>query len=703
MLRASILCFLSCAALTAAERINHEGRILGVQPVVTTPLLFNTAAADAVTSAMQIMPRDSAWNEDIRLRPVAANSAAIIGNIRSDVFTGLAGHAFANRQRLVVFKEMNYVLVPDGQALTDIDFTGYPDESDDLKPVGPGNNPQHIGAWPIPVSMPVESWPAEQPGLTNLQWQQDVNSDGGDRHSIIVMPGTGTLWETWQAVLTTASPAWQASNGAKFPLTTNVPRTAGFTSGDAAGLPMFPALVRFDEAQRGMVEHAMRIVVKRSRTSFIYPASHQAGSTADANMPAMGQRLRLKSSFVIPASWSVPERAIALGLKKYGALVADNGGFFSISICPDDRWAANAFDHLATGAGSDFCDITNFEVVDATAENGGPRSAGAPTSAAGADQAVTLAAGAALTGSATGSGLTSTWSLYTTPTPPGTVAFGDAHVLATTATFSAVGTYTLLLTVSDGVHTPAYDAVVVTVAAGSNPAPVLNLIAPTTAVQNSGAFTMTLTGSNFVPSATVTWSGHAALPVVTASTTQLTVAVPAAYLSAAGTPSITVINPGPGGGTSAAQTFTITADTTAPIISGITAGSLTVSSATIGWTTNEPSDSQIEFGLTAAYGSTTTLDTALVTSHGQLVGGLTPVTVYHYRIRTRDDAGNLTLSGDQTFTTTASSGGSGGGSSGGSFPNPGASGDDGGGGGCGLGATAALLFISVGLACRSRS
>jgi len=121
-------------------------------------------------------------------------------------------------------------------------------------------------------------------------------------------------------------------------LNSNSLRPAGWTSGDAAGLPMFPALVRYDECQRGMVEHACRIVVKRTRQQYLYPATHFASSTAatQVNVPAMGQRLRLKTSFVIPSNWSVEERALLSGLKKYGALVADtrtSGGSGPITGC----------------------------------------------------------------------------------------------------------------------------------------------------------------------------------------------------------------------------------------------------------------------------------------------------------------------------------------------------------------------------------
>ena len=359
-------------ALGAAERINHEGRVLGPAPLVTTPTQFNTAQADAIVSALQIMPRDSAWNEDISARPVAGNSTTMITNIRDDVYTGLSGQAFTTRRRLVVFEEMNYVLVPDSQPLVGIRFITYPGDSD----FNGGTNP--VATWPVPSIMPIETWPTGTGSQTLTQWQQ--SSVAGDRHSIIVQPGvTPRLFETWQAQLTANTPTWQASNGAIFPLDSNAARPAGYTSGDAAGLPMFPALVRYDEVQRDMVEHTVRLVVKRSRQNYIYPASHQAGSTTNVDYPSMGQRLRLKSSFTFPLSWTAQERALALALKKYGALVADNGSFFSVSICPDDRWPANCWDHFATGAGADSLDINQFEVIDATTATGGPRAGTAPT------------------------------------------------------------------------------------------------------------------------------------------------------------------------------------------------------------------------------------------------------------------------------------------------------------------------------------
>ncbi len=418
---------------SGGERINQEGRILGESPVVANAVLFNTTQADALLSAMQIFPATSAWNEDISRRPLLTNSDAMIGQVISDLAS--------SRRSLRGFFEMNFVLVPDGQPLVPINLTTYPDESDP-------------GPYPIPSNMPIETWPLETGALTLEQWQQNVNNDAGDRHAIIAQPGNGFVWEMWQAQL--AGGNWQAANGAKFDLKSNTLRPDGWTSADAAGLCMFAGLVRYDECQRGMVEHACRLVVAKSRRAYLYPATHFASSYTTANRPAMGQRFRLKSSFVIPADWAKEERAVLLGLKKYGALVADNGNFFSISITPDDRWPANAFTHLSS------IGITNFEVVQATGPNEGPRSPGAPTASAGPERSLPLGAPAALQGfvNYTGAPPAVQWRLYS---GPGTVTFANAWQTNTTASFSAPGVYTLMLSADDAVHAVAYDAVVLTV------------------------------------------------------------------------------------------------------------------------------------------------------------------------------------------------------------------------------------------------
>jgi hypothetical protein len=444
-LKFAALVLLFCTQAVAGERINQEGRILGVVPAVTNSILFNTNDADAILAAMQIFPVTNPWNECISNRPLLANSDAMVAQINSDV---------GANTKLKLFQEMNFVLVPDAQQPVSNKFVTYPGDSD----LNGGIYP--YGLYPTPTNMPIEEWPTLTGTQTLLQWQ--ANNNGDDRHSIIVQPGVGKIYETWEAVRIGTN--WQAANGAIFDLNTNGLRPDGLTSGDAAGFPMFPALVRYDECERGMVEHACRLVVVVSRQEHIYPARHDAGSVANTatNYPAMGQRLRLKASFVIPAAWTKEEKALALGLKKYGAMVSDNSSsFFSISITPDNRWG-NAFTHL-TGSGA--IAITNFEVIQSTSTNEGPRSPGAPTADAGADQPASLTSGTQLHGVVNFNGTAPLiqWKLYS---GPGTVTFGNASLTNTTANFSAPGVYTLMLSADDGVHAVAYDAVVVTVTSG---------------------------------------------------------------------------------------------------------------------------------------------------------------------------------------------------------------------------------------------
>ena len=310
---------------------NHEGRTLPHMPEVTQPVLFNTAAADAILAAMQIMPKNSAWNEDISARPVHPDSAKMIARI---------GGAKGLRYNL----DMCFVIVPPKQPRVDVKLKLYPDESDK-------------GPYPLPENAPIEGWPLENKNLDDIQ-----RVGKGDRHVILVDPTASRLYEFWEGRKTAAG--WEASNEATFELDTNKLRTKGWTSSDAAGLPLFPAVVRYDECERGMVEHALRFTVQKSRHEFIYPATHQAGKGNDPAVPAMGQRFRLKADVDI-SSYPKHAKAIALALKKYGMIVADNGGDWRISIAPDAR--LQGLDELRKLKGSD------FEVIVTTGENEGPR------------------------------------------------------------------------------------------------------------------------------------------------------------------------------------------------------------------------------------------------------------------------------------------------------------------------------------------
>jgi hypothetical protein len=340
-------------SVSAAERVNHVGRSLGKLPVLKEPVLFNTPQADAILSAMQIMPLDSSWNENISSLPVLAESSVILARISADL---------GDRQMLRVFEEMNFVMVPDAQPLVPIRFAS-PEESD----FNGGTTP--VGAWPIPAITPIEGWPVARPkGESLIAWQRDPVVE--DRHAIVVQPGKARIFETYQTHYT--EQGWTADIGAIFSLDSNAPRPPKWSSADAAGLPMFPALIRYDEVQRGMIEHAMRLIVKRTRREFIYPATHYAstvpvGDPVEASCPAMGQRLRLKATFPVPKQWSAASKAVAEALKSYGAMVADNGNYFSVSCTPDERFPEGCFRDLMA------ITIKDFEIVATTGPKEGPR------------------------------------------------------------------------------------------------------------------------------------------------------------------------------------------------------------------------------------------------------------------------------------------------------------------------------------------
>ena len=449
---------LATVCFAGPARINQEGRILGALPGVSNPMLFDTTNADAVLSAMQILPVTNPWNECISNRPVLVNSDAMIAQIIANASS--AGRYFRTSQ------EMNYVLVPDSQVLVSNLFTDWPDQSDLNGGVSP------YGRYPTPTNLPIESWSTNL-GISLYDWQ--TNNDGSDRSSIIVQPGKGYIFEAFHTLL--AGTNWQASGGAIFNLNSNGLRPEGWVSANAAGLPIFPGVVRFDECERGMVEHACGLVVPKSRAEHIYPATHDTGGAAmpatETNYPAMGQRFRLKASFVIPDNWSKEEKALALGLKKYGALVEDtSGSMFAVSVTPDERWPAGTFDDFL----ADHISITNFEAIQTTGPNEGPRSPGAPTVSAGAAPTASVGRAVTLQGKVT----------YTNPVPavqwqkysgPGLVLFGNPARTNTTALFSAPGAYTLEISANDGVHAVAYDAVTFNVT-GTTIRPTLTITNP---------------------------------------------------------------------------------------------------------------------------------------------------------------------------------------------------------------------------------
>jgi len=298
-------------------------------PKITAPVLFGTPEADRILEALQVFPPDNPWNQDISALPVHVDSDRIVASIGAD-------------KNLGYNLDMGFVIVPPDQRRVEVKLLDYPDESDP-------------GPYPVPDNAPIENWPLavneDTEALTKPgQSLEDLQRHGtGDRHIIVVDPVNGKFHEFWQSRRTDAG--WQASNAATFDLRTGALRRERWTSADAAGLPIFPAVVRYDECERGKVEHAMRFTVRRTRRGYVLPATHWASPHFDPSLPRMGERFRLRKSFDV-SGFPPHARAILEGLKTHGMFVADNGSDWLMSISPDAR--LKGLETLRRVKGSDF-------------------------------------------------------------------------------------------------------------------------------------------------------------------------------------------------------------------------------------------------------------------------------------------------------------------------------------------------------------
>ena len=175
----------------------------------------------------------------------------------------------------------------------------------------------------------------------------------GDRHVIVVDRARCRLYELFSAYPLDGGRRWRAGSGAIWSLRSNRMRPRGWTSADAAGLPILPGLARYDEVRRGRIDHALRITVPRTRRAFIYPARHFASESADPDLPAMGQRIRLRRGFDV-SRFPRQSRVVLRALKRYGAIVADNGSAWYVSGAPNRGWDNDDLHSLGRVRGSDF-------------------------------------------------------------------------------------------------------------------------------------------------------------------------------------------------------------------------------------------------------------------------------------------------------------------------------------------------------------
>ncbi|HTO72941.1 MAG TPA: hypothetical protein VMJ30_03940 [Gemmatimonadales bacterium] len=267
-------------------------------------------------------PDDNAWNTPINTLPVDPNSDALIASIgltkglHPDFGADYGGGPFG----------IPYIVVSGTTPKVPVSFD-YADESDP-------------GPYPVPPAAPIEGGAGSS----------------GDRHVLVIDKDAWKLYELY-AAYPDGHGGWTAGSGAVFDLNSNALRPAGWTSADAAGLPVFPGLVRYDEAvEQGVIRHALRFTVVHSRHGYIAPARHYASSDTSSNRPPMGMRVRLKASFDI-SGFPASARVILQAMKTYGMIVADNGSDWYVSGAPDSRWSDDELNTLKTVQGS------NFEVV----------------------------------------------------------------------------------------------------------------------------------------------------------------------------------------------------------------------------------------------------------------------------------------------------------------------------------------------------
>lgn len=285
--------------------------------------LASAACKSPVIAGCPVFPPDNPWNTSIAGAPLHPNSANYIASINASGGNGFLHADFGSNPDYGI----PYIVVPEDQPLVPVTFTDYGDESD-------------AGPYPVPLGAPIEA--------------------GGDRHVLALQEGTCRLYEMFNAWPTESG--WEASSGAVFDLGSNALRPERWTSADAAGLPILPGLVRYDEVKRGEIRHALRFTVSRTQRGYIHPATHWASSSDDSNLPPMGLRLRLRADYDI-SGYTGDARVILEALKTYGMMVADNGSSWFISGATDSRWNDADLNQLKRVPGSAFEAVYTGEIV----------------------------------------------------------------------------------------------------------------------------------------------------------------------------------------------------------------------------------------------------------------------------------------------------------------------------------------------------
>ncbi len=298
-----------------------------ILPLLAAAALETVTAEGAAppTTTCQVFPADNVWNADISTLPVHARSAQWLASTAAattNLHPDFGGPPYG----------IPYNVVDNTHPTLSITFQ-YASESDP-------------GPYPVGADTRIEN--------------------GSDRHALIINRDTCTLYELFS--LSGSGSSWTAGSGAVFPLASNALRPLGWTSADAAGLPIFPGLVRWDEGQAGAIMHAIRFTAQQTDQSFLWPARHQAGTVANSALPPMGSRFRLKGTYDI-SPFSVQARVILLAMQHYGLILADNGSNWFFGGTEDAAWPASLLSELKTIPAS------QFEAVDESALMQSPNSA----------------------------------------------------------------------------------------------------------------------------------------------------------------------------------------------------------------------------------------------------------------------------------------------------------------------------------------
>ena len=436
-----------------------------------------TAQAQQTIGSCSVLPANNIWNTPVDTLPVLANSATMVNTIGANTgFHADFGAGMWDGGPIGI----PFITIPGTQTKYPATFL-YDDESDS-------------GPYAVPLNAPIEGGSAAN----------------GDRHAIAIDTDNCTLYELYRAFPQSAS--WTADSGAIFDLNSNALRPVTWTSADAAGLPIMPGLVTYDEVLSGEIKHAIRFTVPQTRREYVWPARHYASSLTGTHYPRMGERFRLKASFNI-STFPADVQVILRAMKKYGIMLADNGSAWFISGKPDARWNDNNLRTFGQLLGS------NFEAVDATVlridpNSGAATQSGVTVTVSPSSASVRTTRTQPFTATVTGAPNTVTWSVNGIAGGDGIVGVIDANgqYFAPSAVPNPA-TVTVRATSTASPASSGSSAVTIL------PLPSISSVSPSPVP--AGNFTLTVEGAGFIAGSVVSFDG-VALATSFVSSTRLT-------------------------------------------------------------------------------------------------------------------------------------------------------------------------------------